>query len=85
MVRTPVYESKAYRADLEATARKPGLVVRKAGDLDAAMAGAAKKVEAEYYIPHLAHATMEPPAATAVVKDGKCGSVDERAKPAGCA
>ena len=37
-----------------------------------AMAGAAKKVEAEYYIPHLAHATMEPPAATAVVKDGAC-------------
>jgi isoquinoline 1-oxidoreductase beta subunit len=66
------YESKAYRADLEATARKPGLVVRKAGDLDAAMASAAKKVEAEYYIPHLAHATMEPPAATAVVKDGAC-------------
>ena len=67
-----VYESKAYRTELEATARKPGLVVRKAGDLDAAMAGAAKKVEAEYYIPHLAHATMEPPAATAVVKDGAC-------------
>jgi isoquinoline 1-oxidoreductase beta subunit len=67
-----IYESKAYRADLEATARKPGLVVRKAGDLDTAMAGAAKKIEAEYYIPHLAHATMEPPAATAVVKDGAC-------------
>ena len=31
----------------------------------AAFAGAAKKVEAEYYIPHLAHATMEPPSATA--------------------
>jgi len=66
------YESKAYRADLEASARKPGLVVRKAGDLDAAMARATKKVEAEYYIPHLAHATMEPPAATAVVKDDAC-------------
>jgi isoquinoline 1-oxidoreductase beta subunit len=66
------YESKAYRAELETTARKPGLVVRQAGDLDAAMAGAARKVEAEYYIPHLAHATMEPPAATAVVKDGAC-------------
>jgi isoquinoline 1-oxidoreductase beta subunit len=66
------YESKAYRADLEASARKPGLVVRKTGDLDAAMASATKKVEAEYYIPHLAHATMEPPAATAVVKDDAC-------------
>ena len=35
------------------------------------MAGAAKKVEAEYYIPHLAHATMEPPSATARIADGK--------------
>jgi isoquinoline 1-oxidoreductase beta subunit len=67
------YDSVAYRAEMEATARKPGVVVRKSGgDVDAALAGAAKKLEAEYYIPHLAHATMEPPAATAVVKDGAC-------------
>ena len=32
----------------------------------------AKRVEAEYYIPHLAHATMEPPAATARIVGGKC-------------
>ena len=36
------------------------------------MGKAAKKIEAEYYIPHLAHATMEPPAATVRIKDGKC-------------
>jgi len=36
------------------------------------MAAAAKKVEAEYYIPHLAHATMEPPAAAARIAQGKC-------------
>src|SRR6266850_1072161 len=45
---------------------------RTAGDFDGAMAKAAKKVEAEYYLPHLAHATMEPPAAAAQIKGGKC-------------
>lgn len=65
------YDSKAYRAELEATARQPGSVQRHEGDPAAAMAGAAKKVEAEYYIPHLAHATMEPPSATARIADGK--------------
>src|SRR5262249_56538935 len=66
------YDSKTYRAELEEAARKPGKVVRNEGDVDAAMAKAAKKVSAEYYLPHLAHATMEPPAATARIVDGKC-------------
>ena len=66
------YESKAYRATLEAAARKPGKVVRKEGDFDAAYAAAPKKVQAEYYLPHFAHATMEPPAAAAQIKGGKC-------------
>ena len=66
------YDSAAYRASLEDSARKPGKVVRNDGDYSAALAGAAKKVEAEYYLPHLAHATMEPPAATARISDGHC-------------
>jgi isoquinoline 1-oxidoreductase beta subunit len=65
------YDSKAYRATLEEAARKPGKVVRKDGDFDAAYAAAPKKVTAEYYLPHLAHATMEPPAATCQIKNGK--------------
>ncbi len=36
-----------------------------------AYASADKKVEAEYYIPHNAHATMEPPSATCRIVDGK--------------
>lgn len=36
------------------------------------MAGAARRVEAEYYIPHLAHASMEPPAATARITQDRC-------------
>jgi isoquinoline 1-oxidoreductase beta subunit len=66
------YDSKAYRAELEQAARKPGLVLREVGDVDGAMSKAARKVEAEYYLPHLAHATMEPPAAAARVVDGRC-------------
>ena len=65
------YDSIAYRTALESTSRQPGKVVRTEGDFAAALAGADKKVEAEYYIPHLAHATMEPPAATCRIVDGK--------------
>jgi isoquinoline 1-oxidoreductase beta subunit len=65
------YDSKAFRQDMTATARQPGTVFRGEGDFAGAFAGAAKKVEAEYYIPHLAHATMEPPSATARIEDGK--------------
>ena len=66
------YDSDAYRAELEAAARKPGNVLRETGDVNAALAQAAKKVEAEYYLPHIAHATMEPPNATARIVDGRC-------------
>jgi isoquinoline 1-oxidoreductase subunit beta len=66
------YDSAAYKTQLEETARKPGKVVRNEGDADKALADAAKTVSAEYYIPHLPHATMEPPSATVRVADGKC-------------
>jgi isoquinoline 1-oxidoreductase beta subunit len=66
------YDSEAFKASLEESARKPGKVVRNDGDFTAAAAGAARRVEAEYYVPHLAHATMEPPAATARIANGKC-------------
>ncbi|HET9019286.1 MAG TPA: molybdopterin cofactor-binding domain-containing protein [Acetobacteraceae bacterium] len=66
------YDSVAYRAELEAAARAPGLVLRNDGDIDGAMKSAAQVVTAEYYIPHLAHTPMEPPAALVHVKDGMC-------------
>ena len=66
------YDSVAYRKTLEASAAKPGKVVRNEGDVTAAMSSAAKRIEAQYYLPHLAHASMEPPAATASIVNGKC-------------
>jgi isoquinoline 1-oxidoreductase subunit beta len=66
------YDSAAYKAQLEETARRPGKVVRNEGDAEKALASAAKLVSAEYYIPHFAHATMEPPSATVRIADGKC-------------
>jgi isoquinoline 1-oxidoreductase beta subunit len=65
------YDSKAYRAELEEAARKPGLVVRDDGDIEAALKSADKVITGEYYLPHLAHASMEPPVATANFADGK--------------
>jgi isoquinoline 1-oxidoreductase subunit beta len=66
-----VWNSDAYKKELQDTARKPGKVVRENGDVDAAFAKGGKIVEAEYYAPLLAHASMEPPAALAVYRDGK--------------
>ncbi|MGH7413048.1 MAG: molybdopterin cofactor-binding domain-containing protein [Candidatus Rokuibacteriota bacterium] len=65
------YDSGAFKKTLEESARKPGKVVRDNGNVDTAMTGAAKKIDAEYYIPHLAHAPMEPPAATVRITQGK--------------
>jgi len=66
-----VWNSDTFRKYLEDTARKPGKVVRENGNVDEAFAKGGKIVEAEYYAPMLAHASMEPPAALALYRDGK--------------
>jgi len=70
-----VYNSGPFRKTLEATSRKPCKVVRNVGDVDATFAQSAKAggkiIDAEYYTPHLAHASMEPPVAVAEYRDGK--------------
>ncbi|MFJ9531723.1 molybdopterin cofactor-binding domain-containing protein [Herbaspirillum sp. NPDC101396] len=66
------YDSAEFRKTMEAAARQPAKAVRNAGDAMAALAKAPRRIEAEYYLPHIAHATMEPPAAVARITGGKC-------------
>ncbi|MGR8929260.1 MAG: molybdopterin cofactor-binding domain-containing protein [Gammaproteobacteria bacterium] len=66
------YDSTAYKAELQKSARAPGKVVRNEGDIDQGFKTAAKHLSAEYYVPHLAQAPMEPPAATARIVNGHC-------------
>jgi len=58
-------------ADIEKAAASPGAIARTEGDPAKAMAGAAKKVEAVYRQPFLAHATMEPPNCTVQLSKDK--------------
>ena len=48
------------REQFAALAKTPGLAARKEGDAGTALQNAAKKIEAVYEVPYLAHAMMEP-------------------------
>jgi isoquinoline 1-oxidoreductase subunit beta len=60
--------TEALRQRLSAADEKPGKSVRSQGDVDAAFTKAAKKIDAVYELPFLAHATMEPMNCTADVR-----------------
>jgi len=64
------YNSDEYRAMLEEQVRKPGKTIRKEGDVDKGLKESTTRIVAEYYVPHLAHAPMEPPVATARMTAG---------------
>lgn len=65
------YTSAAYREALEKAAQSPGRVVRQSGDAETALKEADKRVSATYYMPHMAQAPMEPPAAVVVYRGGE--------------
>jgi isoquinoline 1-oxidoreductase beta subunit len=65
-------DSAGISSALKAAAAKTGAVVKKQGDVDEGMRGAAKTVTADYELPFLAHATMEPMNFTADVRKDSC-------------
>ncbi len=62
------YVEKSMSEDLN----KPMVSVVNTGDTKKAISGAAKKVEANYYVPCVAHALMEPINCTAYVQNDQC-------------
>ena len=66
------FDSAEFQGAMGETARRPGQVVREVGSVDEAMASAVQVLEADYATPFLAHASMEPPCATARVEGDRC-------------
>ena len=64
--------SAGIRKDFADRAQQPGVVARKEGDAPGAMAAAAKRIDAVYEVPYLAHAPMEPLNCTADVRADRC-------------
>ncbi|MBU3736713.1 MAG: xanthine dehydrogenase family protein molybdopterin-binding subunit, partial [Methylobacterium sp.] len=60
------------RADYLALASKPGAIARSAGDAAAAIRSAKQRVVAEYEVPYLAHAAMEPLNVVVDLKADRC-------------
>jgi len=59
-------------AAYKALAGKPGLVARNDGDATAALAHAAKRVDADFEFPYLAHASMEPMNCLVELRENEC-------------
>jgi isoquinoline 1-oxidoreductase beta subunit len=60
------------REEFRALSRSPGAKAAAAGDVDAALRTASSKLEAEYEVPYLAHATMEPLNCTVRLAGDRC-------------
>jgi isoquinoline 1-oxidoreductase subunit beta len=67
------FQSNEFLTQLESrVASGPGRIARSRGDAMAALDSATRTVEASYRAPFLAHASMEPPVATAHIHSGIC-------------
>lgn len=75
-------------ADIRATARRQldakGEILRNDGDVAAGFAAAERKHEAEYELPIVSHAALEPPGCIADVREDGCTIVGSTQDPWGC-
>jgi isoquinoline 1-oxidoreductase beta subunit len=65
-------DSEKLLASFRSQARTAGAVAAEKGDAEAALAAAPKRIEAEYDVPYLAHAPMEPLNCTVRLEGGRC-------------
>jgi isoquinoline 1-oxidoreductase beta subunit len=64
--------SESLRAQFERLTLETGDIIRDDGDVDAALAAAATRIDAVYEVPFLYHATLEPMNCVADVRDDSC-------------
>ncbi len=65
------YTTAPFRAAMLEKVKQPAKVARNLGNVDAEFAKGGTTLDAVYYTPMAAHASMEPPAAVAEFRDGK--------------
>jgi isoquinoline 1-oxidoreductase beta subunit len=68
----PDLDSQAVEKLLADNLDKPGASARNDGDVQAALAQGDKRVQADYFLPYLSHATLEPMNCTAHVRPDRC-------------
>ena len=66
------FTSEPFKAAMIEKVKQPAKVARNLGNVEAEFAKGGKIMEAVYYTPMAAHAAMEPPAAVADFRNGKC-------------
>jgi isoquinoline 1-oxidoreductase subunit beta len=66
------FSTTALRAEYQALLRAKGAVTHDSGDVPAALAGAAKRMDVEYELPYLSHSPMEPLNCLADVRADGC-------------
>jgi len=66
------FSTAAQRGEYRRLLGKPGAVARETGNVKAALAGAAKRLDVEYELPYLAHSPMEPLNCLADVRSDSC-------------
>ena len=66
------YSTESFMKKLTENVIKKGKLIKSEGNVDAAFGRAEKVIESTYQLPHLVHAPMEVPNATAKLSDGMC-------------
>ena len=67
-----VFSSAAFAGQIKGRLDEAGVNAENEGDVTRALSGAKQVLQADYLVPYLAHATMEPQNCAAQVKDGRC-------------
>jgi isoquinoline 1-oxidoreductase beta subunit len=65
-------ETEKLRQEYAALAKMPGAIARQQGDVELALKNVARTIEAEYEVPYLAHATMEPMNCVVDLRSDRC-------------